>query len=160
ADILAAYPRVAILTGRVLVGPEEREDATCRLMAASPLVYPSQLPGPVLLGFLAGASLVRRSAFLEVGGFDPRFFLGGEESLVAFDLATAGWVIIYVDSITIHHHPSAQRDVVAPQRLLHRNALWLAWLRRPFPSALSQTARLARSVGRNPRLLVSLVQAL
>jgi GT2 family glycosyltransferase len=160
ADILAAYPRVAIITGRVLVGPEEREDPTCRIMATSPLYYPSQLPGPLLLGFLAGASLIRRSAFLEVGGFNPRFFLGGEESLVALDLMTAGWLIAYVDSIIIYHHPSAQRDVLARQRLLHRNALWLAWLRRPFYSALCQTACLTRSVGQNPRLLLSLLQAL
>jgi len=129
-------------------------------MAASPLSYPDQLPGPALLGFLAGASLIRRSVFLAVGGFDPRLFLGGEESLVAFDLAAAGWVITYVDNVTIYHHPSAQRDVVARQRLLHRNALWLAWLRRPLRSALSQTARLTRSVGQNPRLLFSLFQAL
>lgn len=159
-DIMAAYPRVAIITGRVLVGPEEREDPTCRLMATSPLSYPDPLPGPALLGFLAGASLIRRSAFLEVGGFEPRFFLGGEEALVALDLAAAGWAITYVDSIIIYHHPSAQRDIVARQRLLHRNALWLAWLRRPLRSALYQTVYLTRSVIQNPLLLRSLFQAL
>jgi GT2 family glycosyltransferase len=151
---------VAIITGRVLVGPEEREDPTCPVNAASPLSHAGRLPGPALLGFLAGASVIRRSAFLAVGGFEPRFFLGGEESLVAFDLVTAGWAITYVESMTIHHYPSPQRDVLARQRLLHRNALWLAWLRRPLGSALHQTAYLTQSALRHPRLVPSLLRAL
>src|SRR3569833_1393358 len=35
ADLLDAYPQVAILSARVLVGPEQREDPACGVMAAS-----------------------------------------------------------------------------------------------------------------------------
>ena len=88
--------------------------------------------------------MVRREAFLEAGGFEPRFFLGGEEELLAWDLAAAGWSLAYLESLTVHHHPSPHRDASGRRRLLLRNALWTAWLRRPLSRALRQTAGLAR----------------
>jgi GT2 family glycosyltransferase len=88
-----------------------------------------------VLGFMCAASMVRRAAFLEVGGFEPRFFLGGEEELLALDLAAAGWALAYVPDIVVHHHPSPRRDFARRRRLLARNALWCAWLRRPWLGA-------------------------
>ena len=79
ADLFDAQPRLAVISARVLVGPEDREDPACDVLARSPLPREPGMPGPPLLGFLAGASVVRRSAFLDVGGFEPRFFIGGEE---------------------------------------------------------------------------------
>src|SRR5581483_5401490 len=75
ADLLDAHPSLAVLTARVLVGTEDRLDPTCAAMAASPLPAPPGLPGAAILGFLAGASVVRRAAVLAAGGFEPRFFL-------------------------------------------------------------------------------------
>ena len=69
ADVMDRHPRVAIVTARILVGPDQREDPTCRAMAHSPLPSSLDSPGPAILGFLAGASMIRRSAFLQVGGF-------------------------------------------------------------------------------------------
>src|SRR5690606_10209266 len=86
ADLLDAHERLAAIAGRVLVGPENRLDPICRVMASSPVTTPAALPGPAVLGFLAGGSIVRRSAFLQVGGFERRFFVGGEEELFALDL--------------------------------------------------------------------------
>jgi GT2 family glycosyltransferase len=140
ADALDEHPQVAIVTARVLVGPEEREDPTCARMADSPLSVRGELPGPPILGFLAGASMVRRSAFLSAGGFEPRFFLGGEERLLAVDLASAGWSMAYLPTATVHHHPSPARDSDLRRALLARNALWFSWLRRPARSALKTTA--------------------
>src|SRR5205807_776913 len=53
ADVLDAHSRLALLTGRVLGGPEEEEDPTCQMMAQSPLSSEPGMPGPPLLGFLA-----------------------------------------------------------------------------------------------------------
>jgi GT2 family glycosyltransferase len=137
-DLLDFYPRVAVVTARVLVGAEGREDPVSALMAKSPL--PSRgLPGPALLGFLAGASVFRRKAFIEAGGYEPRFFLGGEETLLAYDLAAAGWSMVYHERMTVYHYPSQTRDPRGRERLLARNALWAAWLRRPLPVALRKT---------------------
>lgn len=95
-----------------------------------------------VLGFLAGASIIRRSAFLEVGGFEPCFFIGGEETLVAIDLASAGWRMAYHDDLVVRHYPSPVRDLGTRRSLLLRNAIWVAWLRRPLLSAVRQTIRL------------------
>ena len=138
--LLDAYPALAVLCARVLVGPHEAEDPTCAAMAASPLPRDG-LPGPALLGFLAGAAVVRRSAFLEAGGYEPRFLIGGEEALLSLDLLARGWRISYAPQLTVHHYPSAQRDSAARRRLLRRNALWLAWLRLPAGMALADTVR-------------------
>jgi GT2 family glycosyltransferase len=144
--VLDAAPDVAIVSGRVLVGPEAREDPTCALMAASPLSTPVGLRGDAaihaILGFLAGASMVRRAAFLDAGGFEPRLFIGGEEHLLAIDLATRGWSMLYCPDVVVHHHPSPLRDAAARRRLCLRNALWSAWLRRPAGVAVARTVHL------------------
>jgi GT2 family glycosyltransferase len=125
---------------RVLVGKQAREDPFCADLAASPL--PSAgLPGPAILGFPACAVVVRRDAFVAVGGYERRFMVGGEESLLAYDLASAGWSIVYAAELTVHHHPSPARNPAARRRIQSRNALWVAWLRRPWPSALRVTLR-------------------
>jgi GT2 family glycosyltransferase len=139
ADVLDADPGLAVVTGLVLVGPQERPDPTCAEMAASPLPARPGASGVPVLGFLASASMMRRSAFLDAGGYEARFFLGGEEELLALDLWAAGWWIAYVDGVRVHHHPSPRRDAGARRRLLVRNALWTAWLRRPFRTAVRRS---------------------
>lgn len=160
ADVLDAHPTLALVTGTVLVEPGARVDPTCAEMADSPLDAPAGLPGRPVLGFLCAASVVRRRAFLDAGGFEPRFFLGGEEALLAIDLAARGWALTYVDDVIVHHEPSARRDSRRRRRLLLRNALWCAWLRRPLVSALRVTARLVRAHVRDPDLIPALAAAL
>ena len=141
ADLLDRHPALALITARILVGPDNREDAACAAMAMSPLSADAGLPGVPVLGFVAGASVPRREAFLSVGGYEPRLFLGGEEQLVATDLVAAGWALAYVPDVEAHHHPSRSRDASRRRVLLMRNALWFAWLRRPASVALTATAR-------------------
>jgi GT2 family glycosyltransferase len=160
ADLFDAHERLAVVNGRFLVGPEEREDPVCRELERSPLPREPGLPGYPLLGFLAGASMVRRSAFLEAGGFEPRFRVGGEEELLALDLAARGWSLRYVPEVVVHHHPSAQRDASARRRLQLRNALWCAWMRRPLSGALRRTLWLARTAPREPTTLTGFAAAL
>lgn len=150
ADLFDQHPRLAIVTARILVGPEAREASVCRELAASPLPAADGMPGPPLLGFLAGASVVRRSAFLEVGGFPEHVFIGGEEELVAVDLASRGWWMCYVPELILYHYPSPHRDLLRRRINLVRNAIWFAWLRRPLGSALRQTLQAARDVPTDP----------
>lgn len=150
ADLFDACPRLAVLTGRVLVGPEEREDPACDILENSPLPVEPGMPGRPLLGFLAGASVVRRSAFLEAGGFPPRMFIGGEEELLAVDLAARGWWLCYLPGMVVHHYPSPQRDTFGRRCNLVRNGLWFAWLRRPLSSALRKTLTTAGKVLHDP----------
>ena len=51
-------------------------------------------PEPVEVGFASGAALaVRRAAWDEVGGFEPAFFMYGEDLDVSLRLRLAGWRI-------------------------------------------------------------------
>jgi GT2 family glycosyltransferase len=155
--LLAAHPDVALLAARVLVEPSGRLDPTCVLMRESPLPADPALPGPEILGFVACGAVARRSALLEVGGFDRRLQIGGEEALLSIDLAVAGWKLVYADDVVAHHRPaSGLRPGRAVAQL--RNELWTTWLRRPLPRALLQTLGLLRRSG--PRAILPLLVAL
>jgi GT2 family glycosyltransferase len=160
ADLFDAHPSLAVITARVLVGSEEVEDPICAELAASPLSRMADSPGPVLLGFLAGASVVRRDAFLACGGFSEQLLIGGEEEWLAVDLVAAGYQLCYVSDLIVHHHPSNHRNPAARQRQLIRNALWFAWLRRPLPTALRQTWRTLRTASWNGASVAGVVNAL
>lgn len=157
-ELLDAYPGVGALTARVLVGAEERDDPVCAIMASSPLPS-TALPGKAVLGFLAGACVFRRDAFLETGGYEPRFLIGGEEALLALDLAARGHAVVYTKELTVHHYPSPQRDPALRQRHMVRNALWVAWLRRPLRSALARTLAILGGASRSGASLPGLIDA-
>jgi GT2 family glycosyltransferase len=156
---LDAHPRLGLLAARVLVGDSGRLDPTCDAMAAGALGRAGDLPGPSVLGFLACGAVVRRSAFLAVGGFETRFGIGGEEELLALDLAAAGWGLSYCDDVVAHHHPVACGPRPGRRRVQCRNALWTSWLRRPLPLALRRTARLAREAVHDAELRRALADA-
>ncbi|MES9544175.1 glycosyltransferase [Actinomadura sp. NPDC000600] len=146
-ELLDAHPRTALLAARVLVGEEERLDPVSEAMARSPLGRPEDLPGPAVLGFLACSVVVRRDAYLGVGGFSDVLHFGGEEELLALDLAAAGWGLAYVPELVVHHHPAAAgRDPAARRRRQARNRVLTAWLRRPLPAV----ARPASPAWRTP----------
>ncbi|RVX39650.1 GT2 family glycosyltransferase [Nonomuraea polychroma] len=157
ADVLDAHSRLAVVTARILAEPGGRDDPIVVELRDSPVPGPAWLPGPALGSFLAGASVVRREAFLECGGFNRRLWLGGEEELLAVDLATAGWELCYLEQLTVHHQASRSRDAHARRRVGLRNTLWFTWLRRPVGAALRRTMHLARTV---PRDRVSALAAL
>jgi GT2 family glycosyltransferase len=158
-SIMDAYPKVAAVCARILLGPDEREDPICALMGSSPL--PSMhLPGPAILGFVACAVVFRRQAYLDGGGYEPKFFVGGEEELLTLDLVTQGWSLVYARDLIVHHYPSPQRDIVDRQKIVIRNALWVAWLRLPLPSAVQETWRICRSAPRREVLKIALLNAL
>jgi GT2 family glycosyltransferase len=149
ADVLTAHPRLAVLTARILVEPGGREDPIVAELRESPVHGAAWLPGPALGSFLAGASVLRRQAFLEVGGFSERLWLGGEEELMAGDLVARGWELCYLPELTVHHQASRVRDPHRRRRDGIRNTLWTTWLRRPLWPALRRTGHLLRTVPRD-----------
>jgi GT2 family glycosyltransferase len=147
ADLLDAYPRLGLVAARTLVGPDDLDDPLNSVLADSPLPPAPDLPGRPVLGFLACAAVVRRRAFLDVGGYHRVLFFGGEETLLAYDLAAGGWGVTYEPSVTAHHHPD---PVTRPGRsaVQRRNALLTVWLRRPVTVALRRTAHLTAAAAR------------
>ena len=135
-------PRLAVANARTVIDPDGRDDPASLAMAQSPLPPHAASDGVPILGFMAGASVVRRDAFLGVGGFDPRFHIGGEEELVAIDLARAGWDLSYCADTVVHHEPSRARNATARERRRLRNAVWTAWLRRPMATVAARNLSL------------------
>ena len=149
ADLLDTHPTLALVAGHILVGADGHDDPVCEEMARSPLPRSTDVPGMPVLGFLAGMSVVRRDAYLAVGGFNQRVGVGGEEAWLAADLAAAGWQLSYVPDVVARHVPSAQRDPEGRRRTDLRNALWFAWTRRSPAAAGRATAGLLRSAPRD-----------
>jgi GT2 family glycosyltransferase len=145
AGVLAAHPRLGLVAARVLVGEERRLDPVCELMATSPLTGDPSLPGRPVLGFIACGAVVRRSAFLAVGGFDEQLRFTGEERLLAVDFAAAGWACAYLPEIVAEHFPSERRDGPARRRQAVRNELWFAWLRLSRRRAAMRTWEIVRA---------------
>jgi GT2 family glycosyltransferase len=142
------HPRLGLVAARTLVGEERVPDPVNAAMADTPLPRDLGLPGPPVLGFLACAAVVRREAFLQVGGFSPVLFFVGEERLLAYDLAAAGWDRCYLSDVVAVHEPSLRRPAPARRRRAElRNELLTAWLRRPLTRAVSDTLRLAAEAG-------------
>src|SRR5215217_7707874 len=113
AELLDQNPQVALVAGRIIVEPDGRLDPTSLLMERSPLPRDPRLPGPQILGFVACGAVVRREAFLASGGFEPRFQVGGEETLLSIDLAAAGWRLVYADDVVAHHQPAPSAGLLA-----------------------------------------------
>jgi GT2 family glycosyltransferase len=159
ADALDAHPGLAVVTARIVVEPAGTEDPIVAELRDSPVRGRDRLPGPALGSFLAGASVLRREAFCQVGGFSERLWLGGEEELVAGDLAAAGWELCYLPRLTVHHRASRARDPHLRRRHGIRNTLWTTWLRRPLRPAVRRTAHLLRTVPRDRVTALGLLDA-
>jgi GT2 family glycosyltransferase len=159
-DALAAHPRLGVVTARILVEPGAREDPINAELLHSPVRGPDWLPGPALGSFLAGASVLRTEAFRQVGGFSRRLWLGGEEELMAADLASAGWELCHLPHVVVHHQASKARDPHLRRRHGLRNTLWFTWLRRPLPVALRRSWQVVATAPRDRVTAAAVADAL
>jgi GT2 family glycosyltransferase len=159
AVLFAAHPRLAVLVARTLVGADERDDPLNAELAAAPFGHEPDLPGPTALGFLACGALVRRDPFLAAGGLHGRYGVGGEEQLLALDLAASGQGLAYVPELIAYHRPAPGPERAGRGVRQLRNELWTVWLRRRWPFVFRRTAAVVRAAGRDPLTRRALAQA-
>ncbi len=160
-DLFDSHPHLGLVAAKMLVGPDEQLDSLCQTMAlGSREHHEAASVGIPIVGFAACGAIVRREAFLESGGFDQRFGVGGEEEVLALDLLHKGWQLAYVDGVVAHHYPSPVRDPETRKRRQVRNALWSAWLRRPGVTACAATWRVITSSLRDKAQRAGLVEAM
>jgi GT2 family glycosyltransferase len=104
-----------------------------------------------VFGPCAAAALYRRDAFLEVGGFDERYFCYYEDVDLAFRLRLAGHRCLYVPSSAVLHVGAAiaGRESDFAVYHAHRNLVWtyvknmpgaLVWLYLPHHLAINLLA--------------------
>lgn len=152
---------VAVLAARTVMWPQQRDDPFVGHLAGSPLGWDPVLPGPSILGFQSCSAVVRKSAFEAVGGFSPILHFRGEESLLAWDLAAAGWDLCFCPALVAYHQPSATRASSSAQRAREvRNAMLTACLRRPAGRCARASAALAWSAARDTAHAKALLEAL
>jgi GT2 family glycosyltransferase len=109
-------------------------------MQESPITTPPAFPGKCILGFVACGAIVRKEAFLSAGGFHRYFGVGGEEALLALDMAEKGWLLAYFPDLLAFHEPSPLRNKTRRKQLVVRNHLWSVWLRRSLRGVFAETS--------------------
>lgn len=158
AALFQQHPTLGLATGKVLVGRDNHLEPACRMMQNSPLPNTGNWPGKPVLGFISCAAVVRKSHFLECGGFEGKYLVGGEENLLALELRQCGYGVVYVDSMVAHHHP-ARRNQQRRLAMLVRNNIRTCWLKRQWPFAVSFTVQILRHCD-NPLILKGFIMAL
>jgi GT2 family glycosyltransferase len=128
--LLEADPEVAV----VAFAQGDESGAPFPLAAQpAPVDYPCYVP--VYIGF---AHLVRRDAFLLVGGYRERIGTNGEEKELCLRLLDAGLRVVYLPGAVVGHlAAAAERDM---RRYLHqtvRNNALGALYNEPFPLVLA-----------------------
>jgi GT2 family glycosyltransferase len=98
---------------------------------------PAPAEGVPAVFFPEGASMLRTSAFQEVGGFFAPFFFGSMGLELSTRLLARGWDVRYFPDAQFDHLKSPA-DRASPESMLYariRNHLWYLWLH--FPASLA-----------------------
>ncbi len=149
-----AHPRLGLIAATTLVGEGNVPDPVVADMADSPLGRRPSAAGPAVLGFLACSAVVRTKAFKEANGFSELLHFGAEETLLAYDMAAAGWELCHVPEVIAHHHPSEERMSRHERaRLEARNNTLISCMRRPPVDAATAVLGMAWRSIREPAML-------
>lgn len=142
-DAMLADPKLAVATGLVRdVDGEGRVTLVDQvgtfdwfLRAARKVEIPPE--GLPVDFFAEGCSLIRRDAYLEVGGFFEPYFFTVSEVDVATRLLVAGWDVRYFPVAPFDHMKPEGHGEGSKVSLRYRvrNNAWYFWLRFPAPHA-------------------------
>lgn len=86
--------------------------------------------------FANSGAVLRRSTYLQLPGFEPRFYHMYEEPDYALQCVAAGYHVLFSPTITIrHHYVSRARDEIRIHHRHARNEFWSTLMRCPLPFA-------------------------
>ena len=104
--------------------------------------YPETLTQPsfgsehLTRSFANSGAVLRRATYLQLPGFESKFFHMYEEPDYALQCVAAGYEVLFSPIITIRHHYSGQaRDEIRIHHRHARNEFWSTMMRCPFPCA-------------------------
>lgn len=87
--------------------------------------------------FLGGATVVRRAAFDDAGGYEGAFFYSLEETDLAWRLLDGGWSIWYAADLRVRHPRTSPARHPGATRRTARNRVWLVHRLLPLPLAVT-----------------------
>jgi GT2 family glycosyltransferase len=94
-------------------------------------------PEHLTRSFANSGAVLRRSTYLQLPGFEPRFFHMYEEPDYALQCVAAGCDVLFSPIVTIRHHYSSEaRDEIRIHRRHSRNEFWSTLIRCPLPFAV------------------------
>src|SRR6266851_5500907 len=100
------------------------------------LAQPNFGPEHLTRSFANSGAVLRRSSYLQLPGFESRFFHMYEEPDYALQCVAAGYEVLFSPVVTIRHHYSDQvRSEMRNHHRHARNEFWSVLLRCPFPYA-------------------------
>jgi GT2 family glycosyltransferase len=137
-------PRLAVVGGLVRdVAPDKRvlldeQMGTFDWWLRGGATGPPPPDGFPAFFFPEGGCMVRRSAFLEVGGFYEPFFFASNEVELATRFLAAGWDVRYLPTAEFDHMkvPGGRDSLEGTLRRRIRNQIWYFWLRFPADIAI------------------------
>jgi GT2 family glycosyltransferase len=91
--------------------------------------------------FANSGAVLRRSTYLQLPGFEPRFYHMYEEPDYGLQCVAAGNDVLFSPTVTIRHHYSGQgRDEIRIHHRHSRNEFWSTLIRCPLPFAVVMAA--------------------
>jgi GT2 family glycosyltransferase len=91
--------------------------------------------------FANSGAVLRRSTYLQLPGFESRFFHMYEEPDYGLQCVAAGYDVLCSSVVTIRHHYSGQaRDEIRIHHHHARNEFWSTLIRCPLPFAVGMVA--------------------
>ncbi len=97
---------------------------------------------------VAAFVLIRRSAFVSVGGFDPAQWMYAEDLDLAYRLDRAGWATRYEPRAVVRHHESAATSQAWGEAVRARwMAATYAWMLRRRGGAITRMVALLNALG-------------
>jgi N-acetylglucosaminyl-diphospho-decaprenol L-rhamnosyltransferase len=99
-------------------------------------------------GWLSGSCLlVRRSAFTELNGFDPGYFMYFEDVDLGFRLGKAGYRSVYEPSVSINHAGAHSTTTESDRMVKAHHASARRFLAKKYPGPLLWPVRVTLSIG-------------
>jgi N-acetylglucosaminyl-diphospho-decaprenol L-rhamnosyltransferase len=99
-------------------------------------------------GWLSGSCfLVRRSAFAQLGGFDPGYFMYFEDVDLGFRLGKAGYRNVYEPAVTIIHAGAHSTTTESERMIVAHHASARRFLAKKYPGPVLWPVRVALAAG-------------
>ena len=142
-----SHPEEADCIARFVPIFEERPDIAVLHFPQHTREYPDTLAQTEFGGekltrsFPNSGAVLRRSMYLKLPGFEPRFYHMYEEPDYGLQCVAAGYDVLFSPIVTIRHHYSDQaRDEVRIHHRHSRNEFWSTLIRCPLPFAVGMVA--------------------
>ncbi len=147
--VSSALPNAKLIVNQSAIGSVASRDRMMReakgdlVLALDDDSYPTKIGSEERLtrSFANSGAVLRRSTYLQLPGFEPRFYHMYEEPDYALQCAAAGYDVLFSPIVTIRHHYAGRaRDEIGIHHRHARNEFWSTLMRCPFPPLLAMLA--------------------